>query len=192
MHVEDQDLLVLLRKNKDRAYRYLVDTYAGMIYNTCFNLVRSVEDAEDLVQEVFTAVYLSLDSFEGNSKVSTWVYSIAINKSKEFLRSKTRKKRSGHMVVIEKEESHFLPSQVIDFDHPGVKMEDKELAAVLFSAIDQLSENQQVAFVMHKIEGYYYEEISSKMDLSMSSVESLMFRARKKLKELLENYYKEL
>lgn len=192
MHVEDQDLLVLLRKNKDRAYRYLVDTYAGMIYNTCFNLVRSVEDAEDLVQEVFTAVYLSLDSFEGNSKVSTWVYSIAINKSKEFLRSKTRKKRSGHMVVIEKEESHFLPSQVIDFDHPGVKMEDKELAAVLFSAIDQLSENQQVAFVMHKIEGYSYEEISRKMDLSISSVESLMFRARKKLKELLENYYKEL
>lgn len=192
MHVEDQDFLVLLRKNKDRAYRYLVDTYAGMIYNTCFNLVRSVEDAEDLVQEVFTAVYLSLDSFEGNSKVSTWVYSIAINKSKEFLRSKTRKKRSGHMVVIEKEESHFLPSQVIDFDHPGVKMEDKELAAVLFSAIDQLSENQQVAFLMHKIEGYSYEEISSKMDLSMSSVESLMFRARKKLKELLENYYKEL
>lgn len=192
MHVEDQDFLVLLRKNKDRAYRYLVDTYAGMIYNTCFNLVRSVEDAEDLVQEVFTAVYLSLDSFEGNSKVSTWVYSIAINKSKEFLRSKTRKKRSGHMVVIEKEESHFLPSQVIDFDHPGVKMEDKELAAVLFSAIDQLSENQQVAFVMHKIEGYSYEEISRKMDLSISSVESLMFRARKKLKELLENYYKEL
>lgn len=192
MHVEDQDLLVLLRKNKDRAYRYLVDTYAGMIYNTCFNLVRSVEDAEDLVQEVFTAVYLSLDSFEGNSKVSTWVYSIAINKSKEFLRSKTRKKRSGHMVVIEKEESHFLPSQVIDFDHPGVKMEDKELAAVLFSAIDQLSENQQVAFLMHKIEGYSYEEISRKMDLSISSVESLMFRARKKLKELLENYYKEL
>ena len=192
MHVEDQDLLVLLRKNKDKAYRYLVDTYAGMIYNTCFNLVRSVEDAEDLVQEVFTAVYLSLDSFEGNSKVSTWVYSIAINKSKEFLRSKTRKKRSGHMVVIEKEESHFLPSQVIDFDHPGVKMEDKELAAVLFSAIDQLSENQQVAFVMHKIEWYSYEEISSKMDLSMSSVESLMFRARKKLKESLENYYKEL
>ena len=192
MHVEDQDLLVLLRKNKDKAYRYLVDTYAGMIYNTCFNLVRSVEDAEDLVQEVFTAVYLSLDSFEGNSKVSTWVYSIAINKSKEFLRSKTRKKRSGHMVVIEKEESHFLPSQVIDFDHPGVKMEDKELAAVLFSAIDQLSENQQVAFVMHKIEGYSYEEISRKMDLSISSVESLMFRARKKLKESLENYYKEL
>ena len=192
MHVEDQDLLVLLRKNKDRAYRYLLDTYAGMIYNTCFNLVRSEEDAEDLVQEVFTAVYLSLDSFEGNSKVSTWVYSIAINKSKEFLRSKTRKKRSGHMVVIEKEESHFLPSQVIDFDHPGVKMEDKELAAVLFSAIDQLSENQQVAFVMHKIEGYSYEEISRKMDLSISSVESLMFRARKKLKELLENYYKEL
>ena len=192
MHVEDQDLLVLLRKNKDRAYRYLVDTYAGMIYNTCFNLVRSVEDAEDLVQEDFTAVYLSLDSIEGNSKVSTWVYSIAINKSKEFLRSKTRKKRSGHMVVIEKEESHFLPSQVIDFDHPRVKMEDKELAAVLFSAIDQLSENQQVAFVMHKIEGYSYEEISRKMDLSISSVESLMFRARKKLKELLENYYKEL
>ena len=192
MHVEDQDLLVLLRKNKDRAYRYLVDTYAGKIYNTCFNLVRSEEDAEDLVQEVFTAVYLSLDSFEGNSKVSTWVYSIAINKSKEFLRSKTRKKRSGHMVVIEKEESHFLPSQVIDFDHPGVKMEDKELAAVLFSAIDQLSENQHVAFVMHKIEGYSYEEISRKMDLSISSVESLMFRARKKLKELLENYYKEL
>ena len=73
--------------------------------------------------------------------------------------------------------------------HPGIELEKKERSAILFSAINQLPENQKIAFTMHKIEGVSYEETAQIMNISLSSVESLMFRAKKNLKQLLGNYY---
>jgi RNA polymerase sigma-70 factor (ECF subfamily) len=191
MHLDDQSFLELSRKSKDRAFNYLVDAYSSKVFNTCINLIRNREDAEDVTQEVFTAVYLSLDTFGGDSKLSTWIYSIALNKSKEFLRKKTRKKRSVMMTTLEKDDSHIVPTATIEFDHPGVLLENKERTQILFDAIDQLAENQKIAYTMHKIEGMSYSEIAELTELSVSSVESLMFRAKKKLQQLLEDYYKE-
>jgi len=191
MHLDDQSFLELSKRNKDKAFNYLVDAYSSKVFNTCINLIRNREDAEDVTQEVFTAVYLSLDTFGGDSKLSTWIYSIALNKSKEFLRKKTRKKRSGMMTTIEKDDSHTVPTATIEFNHPGVLLENKERTQVLFGAIDQLAENQKIAYTMHKIEGMSYSEIAELTELSVSSVESLMFRAKKKLQQLLEDYYKE-
>jgi RNA polymerase sigma factor (sigma-70 family) len=191
MHLDDQSFLELNKRNKDKAFSYLVDAYSSKVFNTCINLIRSREDAEDVTQEVFTAVYLSLDTFGGDSKLSTWIYSIALNKSKEFLRKKTRKKRSGMMTTIEKDDSHTVPTATIEFNHPGVLLENKERTQVLFHAIDQLAENQKISYTLHKIEGMSYSEIAELTELSVSSVESLMFRAKKKLHQLLEDYYKE-
>ncbi|MFT6984164.1 MAG: RNA polymerase sigma-70 factor (ECF subfamily) [Crocinitomicaceae bacterium] len=191
MHLDDQSFLELNKRNKDKAFSYLVDAYSSKVFNTCINLIRSREDAEDVTQEVFTAVYLSLDTFGGDSKLSTWIYSIALNKSKEFLRKKTRKKRSGMMTTIEKDDSHTVPNATIEFNHPGVLLENKERTQVLFHAIDQLAENQKISYTLHKIEGMSYSEIAELTELSVSSVESLMFRAKKKLHQLLEDYYKE-
>jgi RNA polymerase sigma-70 factor (ECF subfamily) len=71
----------------------------------------------------------------------------------------------------------------------NIELEKKERSAILFSAINQLPENQKIAFTMHKIEGMSYEETAQIMNVSLSSVESLMFRAKKNLKQLLSNYY---
>ena len=191
MHLDDQSFLELSKRNKDKAFNYLVDAYSSKVFNTCINLIRNKEDAEDVTQEVFTAIYLSLDSFGGSSKLSTWIYSIALNKSKEFLRKKTRKKRSGFMTTIEKDDSHIVPRATIEFDHPGVLLENKERTRILFDAIDQLAENQKIAYTLHKIEGKSYTEISELTELSVSSVESLMFRAKKKLQSLLKDYFEE-
>ncbi|MDB2657216.1 sigma-70 family RNA polymerase sigma factor [Crocinitomicaceae bacterium] len=191
MHLDDQSILEAISRNTDRGYHHLVDAYADRVFSTCLNLTRNQEDAEDVTQEVFTTIYLSLDNFEGNSKLSTWIYSIATNKCKEFLRRKTRKKRSGYHTELEQEDSHFVPLQIIDFQHPGVVMEDKERAKVLFSAIEQLAENQSLAYTLHKIEGRSYQEVAEMMEVSVSSVESLLFRAKKRLQQLLENYYRE-
>jgi RNA polymerase sigma-70 factor (ECF subfamily) len=189
MQLDDQSFLSLAKQNKERAFSYLVETYSGLVYSACLTTVRNKEDAEDVTQEVFTAAYLSLEKFEGKSKISTWLYSIALNKSKEFLRSKTRKKRFGIFTVLEKEDSHIVPEGTINRDHPGVQLENKERAAIFFEALDQLAENQKTAYTLHKVEGASYSEIAEIMETSVSSVESLMFRAKKRLKELLSDYY---
>lgn len=153
-------------------------------------MLRNTEDAEDVVQEVFVAIYLSLDSFGGNSKLSTWIYAITQNKGKEFLRSKTRLKRQGTLTVVD-EIVEGSARNTVNFNHPGVQLEDKEQAKILFDAIDALAENQGRAYRLAKIEGYSYVEIGEIMEMSVSSVESLLFRANKRLRELLSDYYQE-
>ena len=189
LHLDESSFIKLASSDKDRAFSYLVDTYSAMVFNACINIVYNQEDAEDLTQEVYTAAYVALHKFEGKSKLSTWLYSIALNKSKEFLRNKSRLKRSGTTVELEKEDSHIVPVGTINFNHPGVQLENKERAAVFFQALEQLAENQKSAYRMHKIDGLSYDEIATILKTSNSSVESLMFRAKKKLQELLSDYY---
>ena len=152
-------------------------------------MVRNSEDAEDLVQEVFTSIYLSIDKFNGKSKLYTWIYAIALNKSKEFIRNKTRLKRQGTLTILDDEAVGIVPLSATNFYHPGVQLEDKEKAEILFNAIGQLADNQRQAYLLSKVEGHSYIEISEIMDLSISSIESLLFRAKKRLKELLHDYY---
>ena len=189
MDLEDRLFLELYMKNKDEAFLYLIEKYATQIFNTCMNIVRHREDAEDVTQEVFTAVYISLESFNGTSKLSTWIYGIALNKSKEFLRKKTRQKRSGYIIQWDNDVSHSLTKATIEFNHPGVLLENKERTKLLFNAIDQLSMNQKIAYTLHNIDGISYNEVAEIMGLSIASVESLIFRAKRKLKQLLADYY---
>lgn len=76
-----------------------------------------------------------------------------------------------------------------DFHHPGVTLDNKERAAVLFKAISQLPANQKIAFTLHKLEGLSYQEVSEVMKTSVSSVESLMHRAKSNLKKWLIVHY---
>lgn len=189
MQLDDQSILELAKRNPDRAFLHLVDNYSGMIYNVCLNLVLHREDAEDITQEVFTAAYTSLGSFEGKSKVSTWLYSIALNKSKEFLRAKTRQKRSGIQMSLDREDTKWMPEQIVNFEHPGVILENKERAAYFFAALEQLPAAQREAWTLHKLEGLSYAEVAEILETSVPSVESLMFRAKKRLQEILGDYF---
>tara|TARA_B110000046_G_scaffold151731_1_gene160592 strand:- start:633 stop:929 length:297 start_codon:yes stop_codon:yes gene_type:complete len=77
-----------------------------------------------------------------------------------------------------------------EFNHPGVLLENKEKSATIFKAINQLPESQKVVFTLHKVDRKSYNEISEITNKSMSSIESLMFRAKKNLQQQLEYYYK--
>lgn len=158
--------------------------YQDRVYNTCLGFLKNAEDAEDMAQEVFIQVYKSYDTFLGKSEMSTWLYKIVVNKCLEQLRNSKAQKRAGQLSDIQNLE---LGSEL--FYHPGILLENKERAATLLQAIELLPENQQTAFTLHKVEGLSYEEIGKVMDKSTSSVESLMHRAKQKLKELLSVYY---
>ena len=147
-------------------------------------MVHSTEDAEDLAQEVFIEVYLKFSQFREESTLKTWIYRIAVNKCLEYLRKKNAQKRKGaHLDLVDN-----LISPV-GFDHPGVRMENRELARILFSAIAKLPENQRIAFTLHKVERLSHEEISAILEKSIASVESLIHRAKQNLKVSLKSYY---
>ena len=188
--MDEWTLIEQLKKGDEAAFRTIVDTWQDMVYNAALGIVQNAEDAEDIAQEVFVQVYHSVGSFKGDSKFSTWLYRIAVTKSLDHVRRKRRKKRFGFVRSLFGEDSE-KPIDAPDFHHPGVSMEQKENAATLFKAINLLPENQRVAFTLHKLEGLSYQEVSDIMKTTVSSVESLMHRAKSNLQKKLEDYYKD-
>jgi len=178
-----------LKNGDQQAYKALVDSFSRKVYNLCLSLLHNQEDAEDATQEVFSAVFSSINTFKGDSKLSTWIYRISVNKCKEILRKKSRKKRFGFLVPLENLETKSLNTIPANFIHPGIELENQERAAILFGAINSLPENQKIAFSMHKLEGIPYDEIAAIMGMSLSSIESLIFRAKQNLRTKLATYY---
>jgi RNA polymerase sigma factor (sigma-70 family) len=186
----DERLLVeLLKKGDETAFKTIVETWQNMVFNTALGIVQNAEDAEDIAQEVFVQVYQSIGSFKGESKFSTWLYRITVTKSLDHERKKKRKKRFAFVRSLVGEQNEVIVNPP-DFHHPGVVLDNKEDAAVLFRAIAGLPENQRIAFTLNKVEGLSYQEVSEVMKTSVSSIESLMHRAKNNLKKNLEDYYK--
>ncbi len=186
----DQQLAQRLGVKDEGAFKALVDRFQEKVLNTCLGFVPNREDAEDLTQEVFWEVHRSIEQFRAEAKLSTWIYRIAVNKSLEHIRRNKRQKRQSQLQSLFGIRDAAAP-HASRLDHPGLSLENKERAEVLFGAIDKLPENQRIAFTLAKVEGLSYQEIVEVMGVSLGSVESLVFRARKKLKEHLYAYYKE-
>lgn len=186
--MSETELIARLKDGDQAAFRSIVEAWQDMVYNTVLGVVQQPEEAEDVTQEVFIQVFESIGQFKGDSKLSTWLYRIAVTKSLDHLRKKKRKKRFAFLQSlfgVNEEEVRQDP----DFQHPGVALENKEKAAVLFKAIDKLPENQKAAFTLHKLEGLSYQEVAEVLETTVSSVESLMHRAKGNLRKQLEDYY---
>jgi RNA polymerase sigma-70 factor (ECF subfamily) len=184
--LNETELIQGLRKGDESAFKFLVDTYQDLVFNTAIGIVQNAEDAEDVAQEVFIQVYRSIHSFKGESKLSTWLYRITTTRSLDLLRSKKSKKRFGYLQRLFGDNNEPL-MELPDFHHPGVALDKKENAARLFRAIAKLPENQKTAFTLHKMEDLSYQEVSDVMRISVSAVESLMHRAKQNLRKILEN-----
>jgi|TARA_B110000967_G_scaffold178887_1_gene194006 RNA polymerase sigma-70 factor (ECF subfamily) len=189
--LEEQKFIKLLKEGKQSAFNRLLDDYQQKVFSTCISFVPNKEDAEDIAQEVFLEIFKSISRFKGDSKLSTWIYRIATNKCLEFIRKKNTKKRFAFMQsILGNEIALDKTTYFTEFNHPGIVLENKEKSAIIFKAINSLSENQRAIFTLAKIDGKSYQEIKEITGKSLSSVESIMFRAKKSLKEKLEIFYK--
>ncbi len=190
--MEEPQLIAQLQSGDQMAFRALVKTYQGKIFNNCLGFVRNQTEAEDLTQDVFVEVFHSIKNFKGDSKLSTWIYRISVTKSLDFLRSQKRQKRFAFLKSIMGFEDEQPQNEPVEHDHPGVLFENKERASILFSKIDELPDNQRIAFTLSKIDGLSYQEIADVMQLSIPSIESLLFRAKQNLQKKLKKYYEHL
>lgn len=173
------------------AFEQLVEEHQDKLINTCYRFVHSKQDAEDVAQEVFLEVYQSIRGFRGQNKLSSWIYRIAVTKSLDFVRRGNRKKRAGQFkrvlgwandegqADIEPEESRTALDELTE----------KERAEILQKAVDALPENQRTAINLHNYQGFRYTEVAQIMETSVSSVESLLHRARKNLEKRLSHYF---
>jgi RNA polymerase sigma-70 factor (ECF subfamily) len=187
--LNEQELIEQLKRGEEQAFRFVVDSWKDMVYNTSLGLVQNEMDAEDVTQEVFVKAFESIQGFKGEAKVSTWLYRITVTKSLDFLRSKKRKKRFGYVYSLFGANDELVINPA-DFVHPGVVNERKEAAAALFKALDSLPEQQKVAFILTRLEGLGHKEVSEVMGNTVPAVESLLQRAKLNLRDKLTAFYR--
>jgi len=185
----DRILIDKILEGDQFAFKELVEKYQTMVINTCIGFLHDKQDAEDIAQEVFIEVFYSLRKFRQEAKLTTWMYRIAVNKSLNFLRSKKRRQwiQSFEDVFGMSRQDQKQPAEM---RNPATDMEMQEEATLIHNAINSLSENQRIAFTLNKYDDLPYSEIAEIMGVSLSSVESLIHRAKMNLQQKLMYHYK--
>jgi len=183
----DKELIEeILQHSSQKAFAMLVERHQELVVKTCKGFTNSYADAEDIAQEVFIEVFESLEGFRSEAKLSTWIYRIAVNKSLNFVRKQKRERlfRSieGFFTAQNNDEE---PMQIEDMgrNKPDSNIERSENKRMLKESINKLPENQRIAFILSKYQDLSYKEIAEVMEVSLPSVESLLFRAKTNLQK---------
>jgi len=185
----EQELVEGIKNKSEKAFSELVLMYQKQVLNTCFGFLGNYEDAQDVAQNVFIKVYESAHSFRKESKLSTWIYRIAVNESLNYKKRLSRRNFLKYFDFLNQNqtnkvenESNFIESEAI--------LELDEKNSMINKALDKLPESQRIAFTLHKYDDIPYQQISEIMNISLSAVESLIFRAKQNLQKYLVNYFK--
>lgn len=157
---------VLLREHQSLLYRFVLRN------------IGNPSDAEDIAQQAFVEAYKSMANFRGESKMSTWLYGIAMNLVRNYLN------RAPHR-VREYESDEVLGTIADDADGPDVIVERKQAMARLNEQIRELSPELQEILLLVAVDGLSYDEAALMLEIPVGTVRSRLFRARETLKERL-------
>lgn len=189
--MQDTELIKSLKESNQEAFKNLIDQHQVPLVRLCKGFLHNEEDARDIVQETFIEVFESIHQFREDARLSTWLYRIAVNKSLNLLR---KKKINRWLISLDVFHTGRMgdPVQPINhsLDQPGVLLENRERTKHIRQVVDSLPENQRIAFILNKYQDLSYKEIAEVMDITLSSVESLIHRAKANLKKKLFALYK--
>ena len=187
--MEDLELIKNLKSGDGEAFKNVVDKYQRMVLNCTYKFLRNRETAEDVTQDVFIELFESVHSFRGDSKLSTWIYKVAVSKSMNHLKSLKTKKRFAVLTSLFGKDDMGEEFSASDEANQDKLLENQERSRILAWALGKLPENQRIAFTLSKNKEMSYEEISHVLNTTVSAVESLIHRAKENLKKRLYNYY---
>lgn len=182
----DDDALIARAISGDRvAYRTIMERYRSSVYHGAYRFVRDEDLAEDIVQEVFIAAFESLPSFRGTARFSTWLYRIMVTRSLNAVQQIHRKKRFAGWLLRFDDPSVSERAPAPHSDRPDERMERTERNELLRSALARLPQHQQAAIALTAQQGFSYEEAAEILNTTVPAVESLVFRGKKRLKQIL-------
>ncbi len=182
--MEEKELVRLSREGSEEAFAELVKKYRIKVFNLAFSLTRDSDVADDLAQEAFIKAYYALPRFQSRSGFGTWLYRIAINHARDYLRKKSR--------MIQISIDNIKESFILQEDK--TMKEEKESAEAqrkqfVHQSIRSLPEKHQVILSLRDIQGFSYEEISKILKISPGTVDSRIYRARKMLRKKLAPFF---
>ena len=183
--------LKLLQGGNPEEFSRLVNMYSSKIYRLAIKMMNQQQDAEDVLQETFLKAYRGLKSFDGRSKLSTWLFRIATNEALMIL----RRKHPDFLSIdesMETEEGEQEPVQIVDWCClPENEFLSEETRILLDAAVQTLPESLRVVFLLRDINDLSTHETAEVLGLSDTAVKTRLSRARLRLREELSTYFGE-
>ncbi|MBX7143319.1 MAG: sigma-70 family RNA polymerase sigma factor [Oligoflexia bacterium] len=187
--ITDATLIAKFRKGSMEAFEELLERYESKIYNLAMRFTRNQEDAEEVLQDVFTTLYQKLDGFKGNSAFSSWLYRIIVNAA--FM--KLRKRKQNNTVAIEDlapaVKQQCLDREVSFGNRSDLLSINKEMRDIIEAALNKLPDQYRAVFVLRDVDGLSNQEVSEILDLSIPAVKSRLHRSRLMLRKRLQTYW---
>ena len=183
---EDRRLLDLYRDGDASAFDELVQKYQKSVINLVYHYIGNAHNAEDVAQKIFIKVYFSLPKFDIRRPFFPWLYRITINQCYDELRHKKRK-RTYTFSELSLEDTRSIDN-LINRTDSGTAADEKqsEMQALLYEALEQLSDRHRKIIVLRDIEGVPYEEIAAILKCTEQAARLKVFRARNRLRTILE------
>ncbi|MBL7969259.1 MAG: RNA polymerase sigma factor [Prolixibacteraceae bacterium] len=173
-----------VKKGNVQAFSFLVEKYQKMVYTLALKLMKKAEEAEEIAQDTFVKAYQKIDSYEGKSKFSTWLYSITYNACV----SELRKRRIEFKSLDDRQISDDDEQKMHDY-YRETRKEDQE--RYLNLALEKLPEDDQVLVTLYYFENQSMDEISVITGLTVSNIKVKIHRARKRMYQLLHEMLNE-
>ncbi len=184
----DQDLIAAILDGSEVAFATLIDRYKDRVFRLLGRYCRDPVECEDLAQDVFLKVFRKLHTFQQESAFFTWLYRITVNAATDHI------SRAGHRRLRLVEDESVLDAGVRDHEaeSPVAPLLAAELALVTREIVDALPEKYRTILMLREFEDLSYTEIASVLQIQLGTVESRLFRARRRFKDLLERTHPEL
>jgi len=186
---KDSELVAAFQKGDKEAYIELVHRYTEKVHNLAMRITRSEQDTEEILQDVFITIYRKINTFQGKSAFSSWLYRITANTA--FMKLRQRRKHSaislsdvGHSIA----DSHFYGSRSDTCDTNYLSARH-ELRAMLEEAVNKLPEEYKTIFILRDVDGLSNHEVGKILSLSVPAVKSRLHRSRLMLRKKLQTYY---
>jgi RNA polymerase sigma-70 factor, ECF subfamily len=191
LHDPDVRLMLRVRDDDAAAFEELMRRYQSRVVSLLEHQVGRSGVAEDLAQDVFLRVYRARKTYVPGAKFSTWLFTIANNVASNALRSAAHRRE----VTLDSANSGGFPAnpleqlaQAASGQMPARLLDKSEMREIVRAAVGSLSDRQRMAVLLCKFEGMSYEDIAEAMEMTPQAVKSLLFRARERLREILEPY----
>ena len=185
LHIKsDEVLITLVHQGEHGAFRILLERYQERIRNLIYSIFHDQQVVDDLSQEVFIKAYEALPQFRFQSSFYTWLYRIAVNKSRDELRKRKVRRWFSLQTMLDSGDKE-LGSKIL------VEQHDNELQELLAAGLKTLPEKYRIAIILKDVDGLSYEEIAEVMECEIGTVKSRLSRARAMLRKVLEPLLKE-
>jgi len=174
----DEDLVKkIIKDNNPMLFGRLYDRYATMVYNKCYGFAKTKSEAEDLTQDVFLLLFVKLNTFKGNSKFSTWLYSLTYNFCTNYVNRDKQKKIRDNSVPVEDQNQNFS-TDISDADLFQMK------SGKLEKALKLIDPDDKSILLLKYQDGVSIKELTKLMEISESAIKMRLKRAKTRIIEI--------